>query len=505
MAGLTVLVTGWLTLSASTFVYFRDFRGLQNFNFADVAFPTRWHRLRTAIGEGYLRDAEIALKENQLDQALRLYRAGIARAPLNVSGRIALARLYLVFRRPDLAKDLLLAGLAHLATDKDYLSLCLGFLLDYQYDAELKDACTQLLRHPESSVRPKAALFMAAVAFHRGDYDETESLLLTHQLTDTPDGSLLLARADYERGFPELALTRLTALINAGHANTNHLAFAAEIQQRLGQRRDLDRSATLLVTADPLAPAPRIALLRQLQAQQRPAETAREIENFIQLFRNDQSALLSLGDFAAHTGNTELAHRIQLIFADHHWPADTPALLYAEACISAGRHHDGLAELDRCLQTNPGWAARHAPTFDGLRTVAFFGLNRSDDARLQLEHLLGQPNLRTENLTAVADRLLALGRLDAARLTLGRAVELDPRNQSALATLVRLEAEQGLFDTLPTHLHQFLALRRPSPEILSLAYHRLGSDLNLFHREQQPLLAQLRQRLGRATPLTMPH
>jgi hypothetical protein len=487
----------WIGIAAAGWLYLSSVRDLKEIGFIDAFWPGRWHEVRRVFGNHEIDAAEAALRANDPDTALHLYRTGLAKAPANTAGRIGLAKLYVAFRRPELARDLLRGGLPALAENPEYLQLALGFLLEFQFDSELRACAEPLLIHPSPKVRRQAALHIAAVAFHRGDFDGAESLLAAHQLNDTPEGALLLARADFERGFPDLALTRLQPALNGGPSQTAALALAAQIHERRGRTADLARNTALRFADDPLAPAPRLALLRQLHDQHRAADLARETDAFLNLFAHDEHALLALADFAANTGQPELARRVQQSFAQHRWNPDAPALLYAEACIAAGRYADGMVELDRYLQSSPQAGTRYGPAFDGLRTVALFGLNRDDDARLQLEHLLAQPNLRAENLSAVATRLLAFGRGDSARLALTRAVTLDPRNQPALATLVRLEAEQGKLDALPAHLRQFLALRRPSRDALAFVYQRLGSDLNLLEPEQLSLLAELRQRIGR--------
>lgn len=483
--------------SAAFWRYFVEVKNLREVRFVDTLTPSGWRHIRIAIGDRAILDADTALRANDLDAALRLYRIGIAKSSLNASGRIALAKLYVDLRRPDLARDLLARGLPALAENIDYLRFSLGFLLEFQFDAELRTVADQLLAHPSPVVRRQAALHAAAVAFHRGNFDGAENVLVTHQLTDSPEGALLLARADLERSFPELALARLAPALDAAATQTAALALAAQIHERLGRAPDLARNATLRLADAPLSPTPRLAILEHLHAQHRTADLAREIDSFIQLFAHDESALLALGDFAAHAGQPALARRLQQLFAQNKWSPDAPALLYAEACIAATRYADGLAELDCYLRDQPGWAARYAPVFDGLRAIALLGLHRDDDARLQLEHLLAQPNLRAENLSAVAARLLAFERPQAARTVLTRATDIDPRNQAALTDLVRLEAELGQFDTLPAHLRRLLAMRRPSRDVLTLVYRRLGSDLNLLHPEQPALLAELRRHLGR--------
>lgn len=486
--------------NAALWLYLVRIRGLSNIRYAHSLTPAGWRQVNRAIGDRAILDAETAMSANDLPAAIRLYRVGIAKSPANARGRLALSKIYLACRRHDLARDLLVAGLPLLADDTEYIRNTLGFLLEFQFDAELRTAAAKLLTHPSRSSRRLAALHLASVALHRGNFDEVESRLSAHDLTSDPEGALLLARADLERGFPDLALARLAPALSDSSTRAPALSIAADIHTHLGHAPELARTVTLRVLDDPLSHTPRLAALRRLHTLHRFADLTREIDSFSTLFSRDEAALLALGDFAADTGQPELARRVQQLFAQNGWDAGAPSLLYAEACLAAGRHADGLLELDRCARTLD-IATRYGPAHDGLRTVALFGLHRDDEARLQLDHLLAQPNLRAENLTAVASRLLAFDRPQAARLVLARATELDPRNQSALTALVRLEAESGQFETLPAHLRRLLAMRRPSRAVLELVYHRLGSDVNLLHPEQPALLAEIRQHLARPAAL----
>lgn len=490
------MVVSGVLLGSTAWLYFAHAQHLSAVRYVDVFTPTGWRRIKTAIGDRAIGDASAALKSRDVDTALRLYRIGLAKSPRNSGGRIALARLYVTLRRPDLARDLLLSGLPALAENPIYLQFTLGFLLEFQFDSELRSLADRLLTHRSADVRRQAAYHASAVAFHRGDFDRAENLLLAHQLAHSAEGALLLARADFERGAPELALARLTPALASQTTQTAALALSLQIQERLGRAPDFARALALRLADDPLSPTPRLELLQQLHTHHRAPELARETESYLQLFAHDQSALLAFADFAARTGQPTLARRVQQIFARHSWNPDAPVLFHAEACLNAGRLADGLEELERHAKENPAPAAQLGPAFDGLRTVALFALNRDDEARLQLEHLLAQPNLRAENLSAVATRLLALGRAPAAQLALARAVTLDPRNQPALTALVRLEAERHQLDSLAVHVPQLLATRRPSRDALAFVYRRVGSDLNLLHPAQAALLAELRPHLG---------
>lgn len=503
--GAITAVLLWLLAATGVWGYLRWGRDVYSLAWTDAAFPHRWDHLRVTLGNHYLQQANVAMGAGEIEKALYLYRSGLSRSPLNTSGRLGLARLYLGARRPELAMVVLTDSLERNARDSDFLRSALHFLLEYQYDLELRDACDRLLTSPALSARdrPMVTFFAATVAFHRGNYDRAETFLRDARLESSPEGTVLLARMDAERGYRELALLRLDDLIQRNLATDEAYVLVDQIRGQLGQQRELELNATLRLANNPLSHAPRIGFLYLNHSRQRTDALARDIEAYLITFARDQTALLALADFAANTGYPDLAARLQRHFAEQKWPTDALALMTAESNLAAGRYAEGLESVRTFARLDPEAAKRLGAAFDSLQAVALLGLNRPDEARFHLEHLLAQPNLRAENLRVVAHRLTALGHAAHARLLLERATTLDPLNQLALTELVRLEATGRHFEKLPAHTRRLLEMRKPAREVLELVVRSWGSDLNLLHPEQAKLLAELRPHLAHAPTLTL--
>ena len=133
-----------------------------------------------------------------------------------------------------------------------------------------------------------------------------------------------------------------------------------------------------------------------------------------------------------------------------------------------------------------------------LQSIAHYGLGNIDAAHLFLTYFLNQPNLRAKNLLAIANRLTAIDASEEARPTLLRAIAVDPPNQAAVSRLVELDLNH--IDELPAHLRRLLTMRKPSPHILRVAQHKLGSDLFLFSAERPAVLEAVRVALERIPP-----
>jgi hypothetical protein len=494
-------MAGWfvLTMGAWLFVkYRRDFPGVR---YVDLLWPGRWSHYRVSQGNHYISQSEALFRQGEYTLAMHKLRVGISKAPANAEGRLLLARLHLAYQRPDLAREVLLAGLPHLAGSAFYLQTTLAFLLEFQEDSRLFEVTSGLLANPtNTATRPLLAAFAATAAYHRGDYDAAEDLLERHLPTDSPDRAVLQARIAWSRGFPELALLRLREHLTFHPDNDAARALLADYYQSLGRTADWESALIERVAGDPLAPAPRIAWLQLQHRRGNETRLEQETASYLRQFACEPAALLLLADFAANTGRPVLARRVQHALLPYPENAAAAALVVAEAHLGAAEYQAALDLLAACTRDYPAWTAQFALVLEGLRAVALSGLGRTAEARLHLDRLLAQKYLRPENLVAVAARLSALGARDLAQAAFTRAIETDPPNQAALASLIRLELETGNFARLPGYLAKYLRTRQPSRNLLAHLHTALGSDRHLLLPEQKRLLAAVDAALDTRRP-----
>lgn len=486
----------WLLLAFGAWLFVKYYRDFPNVRFTDLVWPGRWPQYRVSQGNFYISQSLPLLQQGEYSLALHKLRVGVSKAPANAQGRTLLARVYVAHRRPDLAKDTLVDGLVYLPDDPAYLQTTLAYLLECQEDAQLLEITCRLLAGPaKPTTRSLIATFSATAAYHRGNYAEAEDIIEQHRLHQSPEGAVLQARIAWKRGYPELALLRLKEHLARHPGHDGARALLADYYHSLNRISEWESAIVERVAGDPLAAAPRLAYLQLLQRRGDQARLERETTTFLQQFAADPATLLLLADFAARTGQPALARRVQLALASGLENAGAAALLVAEAHLVAGDYMTVLNLLAGYAREYPEWAGQFAPVFYGLQTVALSGLGRADEARLILDHLLAQKNPRADNLVAVAGRLSDRGARELALLALGRAVEADPLNQAALASLIRLELETANLTQLPAHLGRFLQTRQPSREILAQASSALGSDRHLLLSAQKPLLASLQAAL----------
>jgi hypothetical protein len=475
-------------------------------SFADVALPSRWNYYRVARGNQNVAAAEKLAVAGRRLEALMLIRAGVARAPQNRDGRLLLAQLLVEARRPEVARQVLLEGVEIHHADPAYLRPLFSFLLQNQRDATVIVLARKYLSQSSTPGEPERLIALAAAtaSFFRGNYDTAEDFLhAVPALVASRDGRLLAAKIENDRGYRDLALLRLRELANEfPHDTEIHTELVANLD-RLGFADEVRRVALAFQISHPALPGPRLELIRAYRHAGELDRAAREAEAFLRDFAADCPALLALADLAANAGDVPLARRLREHAVAHEIPWEAHAILAVEAIVVSRDFHGAIAAGQSLLQENPGWAKSYQPVVNSLLAIAHFGLGDTDPARLLLTNYLNQTYLRAENLLAIAQRLVDVDAAEHARLTLARAIVVDPLNQAALTRLVELDLNLNRIDELPAHLSRLLTMRRPSPDILRVAQHKLGSDLFLFSQERPASLEAVRvalEKSSRATP-----
>lgn len=496
----------YLGLAGAAFCFVRYKQDVTAVRLVDFLLPSHWSRIRVARGDHYIATAHRLLGSGRPSSILPIVRLGVAHSPANPAGRLLLAQLYLESSRPELARQTLVDGLTFHHENPSYLRPVFSFLFQRQDDAEVIALCRKYLPpHPAGTERDRLLSIAAATAcYFRGNYDTAEDYIRAQPtLEASRDARLLTAKMDWERGYPELALLRFRELA-ANHPTDAELhAELATHLDRAGLHDEVRRAALAFQIAHPALPGPRLELIRAYHRTGDQARAQQEIEAFARDFAGDSNALLALADFAANTGNAPLARRLAEHARTRSFPSEPHAILAIEALVVAREYRNALDSARELLRVHPDWTARFGPVLTSLQAIAHFGLGDTDSASLLLTSYLNQSSLRAENLLAIAQRLVDVDAAESARQTLLRATAADPLNQAALARLVELDLNLNRIDELPAHLTRLLAMRKPSPDILRVAQHKLGSDLFLFSTERPAVLESVRlalEKMSRPAP-----
>ncbi len=483
-----------------TFLFVRFGRDIPDVRFVDLWLPTRWQNFHRARADHFLAEGERLLASGQHREAMPLLKAGLGRIPGNLDARLALAQLYSDIGRSDLAEEVLQAGVALHSDELRFLGAYFGFLLQAQKDQRVITVCRELLPLlPASTARDRFLALAAATAhYFRGNFDQAEDYIRIADLGRLREGRVLVAKIDWERGYRDLALIDLRVLALEWPADPQ---VYSELASKLRESGEIEAARRLTISfqiALPNLVTPRIDLIRIYHETGEIARAHAEAEALINGFPAGSEAHTALAEFAANSGDTALAQRLYEHAKARNMQSPSLALRAVEACLVARDYRAGLSLADDLLAGNPGWDEDHRPHFNSLRAIAHFGLDDRGEGELALNHFELHVRPRAESLLAIADRLLAVGATDPALRLLHRATETDPGNQAALSRLVTLELNLRRTANLSPHLRRLLTLRRPSPDLLRVAHHQLGSDAFLFVPDRAPLLADIRAHLATA-------
>ncbi|MEZ0218617.1 MAG: tetratricopeptide repeat protein [Rariglobus sp.] len=499
----TCTLLGWLGAASAAYLFVKYRRGFTDVQFTHMLLlPARWDEYQIARGEFLIKNAQKDLKNEKFREAFYGLRLGLIKSPANKDARLLLAQFYGLWKRPDLTRLTLLDGFSYHKNNTDYLKTLFSFLLQQQDDQQVLAYYKELLAN-DTSINPRnqlVALAAASSCYFRGNYDEAETILRRYQLEFTRDGRLLVARISWDRGLREQAVDRLRELTaefpNDEEIYTQTVAYLRES----GRDNEARRESFMRALGNPRNARARIDQLYAFQKEGNLSAVKTNAEEIFSDFSTDSNALLALADFAANSGNPELARRIYDHAKARNLNWEGAALMTVEANIVAKQYQPALELVRELLKNNPEWGKRFYSVFNGLQAIANYGLGDAEAAQLFLNNFLSQSNVRADNLIAVSKRLMSVGARAQARQVLDQAVKTDALNQAALTNLIQLDLDLNNTAPLAGNVRKLLTMRRPSQDVLKSAYRKLGSDLFLFAPDRTALLSDLRAAIS--TPLT---
>lgn len=488
------LVCLYLLVATAIFGVMRFRRGIHELTWIQIVLPTGWKASRALVGNHQIAVAQFLARKGQGSEALHYARAGITKAPAQREGRLLLSRLLTASGQPDAAQDTLVAGLVHHQSDPRYLEELFGSLIQRQDDERAIAIARRLSAEETLPVEARGvALLAGATACHfRGNFDQAEEFLRSNPaIAASLPARQLSAKINWERGHRDLALWELRSLAtdfpSAWEVHAD-LVSRLRLSNLVGEAR---RASLAFRIAHPELPGPRIELLHAYREDGDFGRLRREIDSLIQEFPRDPSVLLRVAEFAATAGDHALASRLLAHARARGLPWEAHAFLLIEALVVTRDYQSASDMIRTLLREQPDWTQRYGPLIQSLQAVTSLGSGDYEAARLFLTQVLHQPTLRAENLLALSNRFAELGAAAQAHEILARAFSTDRRNQAVLTRLVEFDLNLNRIDQLPAHLSALLTMRRPSPDILRVARHKLGSDLFLFSPGRSTVLVAI--------------
>jgi Tfp pilus assembly protein PilF len=494
---LLLALVGWFSLGGALYFYFK-----YNKEFDDVSYvkmltllPFGLEEHRKEMGDYHIEKGLNEMRAGNYRDGFRLLRLGVARSPGNLEGRQVMAEFYeFAIKRPDIAAQQLLQGLEEGGLeDLDYLKQILRVLLRHQMDEEIQNlADKHLPEEPELTDKNRVLAFGAANAnYLRGNFDKAENYLISYGLIESLEGLLLSSQISWDRGNKIAAITKMEASLSKFPRSEPLLMQLSRYNRELGNLDDARRYAILRNVSDPLSAAPRLELLYIYNKTGDVESEKRETQRMLKQFRDDEQALQALANFAAETGNIDLARRTYEEALENEFGIDAFALLLIEAHLASDDYDGALYFAEELLKEQPEWLSDRWSTFNSLRAVASYGVNQPDLGEIYLQDFLDGKNNQPETFLAVARYFSEIERYPQARKVLFTAYQANPSNQKVLTELIRTELRLGYTENLNRLLPRLLQMRRPQEELLVEAYRKLGSDRFIFTPNREGLLLEL--------------
>ncbi|MDB2506500.1 hypothetical protein N9X20_03030 [Opitutales bacterium] len=491
-----LFIASWISVAAALFGYFKYKKEFDEVTFTGmIALPFRMQEHRKEMGDYHIKTGLAEIKEGNYRDALRLLRLGIVRSPSNLEGRRMLAEFYEVaLKRADIAAELMLKGLDLGGIDDiDYLKQTLRVLLRHQMDEKIQQLADKYLpNEPDLTDNNRILAFGAANAnYLRGNFDQADDYLISYNLIQSIEGLLLSAQISWDRGNQIAAITKMEHSLSRFPNSEPLLMQLSRYHREMGDLDKARRYAILRNVKDPLSPAPRLELLYIYNKANDVERELRETQRMLKQFRDDESALQSLANFAADTGKIDLARRTYEEALENEFAIGPFALLLIESHLVSKDYEGALSFSEELLKENPNWLKNRWAIFNSLRAVASYGTNRPDLGEIYLQHFIDEENNPPQTYLAVSRRFIDTDRSQQARKILTTAYHRAPTNQQILSELIRIELELGHTENLNRLLNRLLLMRRPQMDLLVEAYEKLGSDRFIFTPDRESLLLQL--------------
>ncbi len=503
--GLLVLllaVTGWMTAALLVYGFVRYKRDFQSGSYVQIVLPWKWDDYQIAWGEEFIERGLGMIREGKVREGVHFVRVGHAKSPTNLEARKVLAEVYSGANRPDLASRVLVEGVPFAEEDLDYLRTTYRVLLANQEDDRVQEIAESILPAEPvlTTINQTTALAAATAHFHRSNFDMAEDLLIDYGLQNNREARILLARIDWERGQRMAAIQRLEALVDRLVDQDEVYILLSRFYREMGQQSRAHSFAVMRQLNNPMAAAPRIGLAYSHHANGDVERANREAERIMNDFSHDANVLLPLAEFAAATKNPELALKIFQTADRAGHSLAAPAILVAEAYLNNDQFRQGIDFLEKHSRDNPDFANTYAPVLNGLYAIGYLGMGSREAGEGHLSQFIGTRGLRTDNYILVSRRLVDLEDFGLARRVLNHAISSDPRNQTALAELIRLDLQTGHMEDLVPNLRRLLTMRKPPRGILEQSFATLSEDRFLFLSQRGEVLRDLLHALDRTAP-----
>jgi len=489
-----ILLAGWLLVATALFFNVKYNRGFKRVSYSHLIFlPLKWEAFKRAKGEYRVEQGIEASKEGKWLDAYSLLRSGLPDAPDNREGRLLLCRIYLMARRTDSARQLLVEGLPYHTDQLDYLRVVLDFLFSQQADGAVIEVTQAVLdKAPLESPLNKLARASQAIAlFNRDRFAESARVLAEGKMENSQQAKVLAARTRWDLGKKEEALRLLRALHQSQPKEEEvyrTLVSYLNAEKRFSDVRSLSLARQLV---QPEKVEPYVDYMQACAAEMDWERRDAAEREFIGRFQDDAAALARCLEYAAMAGRGGLAN--QVYGALERLGAANPVsdLARIRAFLEGKEYGQGMQLLEALEGRSASWEPGVKVSLGGLRALALKGLGKALEAAPVLDGLLESPYLTAPMASYLAQRLHKLGDVEAALRFYRKAVTLDPLYQLPLVELLRVESQRKDIAEERELIERLMTMRKPPRDLVNEIRLTLESDRYLFLAKRKEFIQKL--------------
>ncbi len=490
----------WLSLATILFFYIRSNSGYTEVRFSHVAgLPFTLKAYRKAKGGFFLQQGLDAAKNNHWRDAFDLLQLGLPTQPENEEARLLLARIYLMARRPDQAKDVFLEGLKYRSDEQtDYIRTVLTFLFEQQADSAVVEITDALLSRTDLPPDLRNTLLIARLyaTFNQDRFDEARRSLAGTPLEDSPQAKFIDVRITWERGLRESALIALREL-HAKYPQDDEIYRTLQFYLReQGLQDEARRLALSRQLAFPSKPEAYLDFIRLSADSAMETRRASAIDDYLRLFGHESSSLLRLQSLAAQFGWNDLAWRVvALLPVDQTRERNAAAALAIEADLVAKAYSEAGQHAAEQLRQEAKLAESERMIFTGLEGLAYFGRGVEAEGAARINRVLSSGMVASATYSSLGRHLQSMGKIEMAERLFARAIEVDALNTTALVSLLQLKVETHTLDESLDLIERLPLVRKPSRQLMQDILNTLRSDTFLYVKNREPAIRSLENRV----------
>jgi tetratricopeptide (TPR) repeat protein len=483
-----LLLSVWLFGSLGLYLFIKYPKGFDQIEFTDVAFPWNWDNVRPKWGNHFIETGLEHQQAGEWDKAFYFVRVGVAKAPANVEGRLALADM--LFQANDIpyAVRVLEGGLDYASQDEEFWSKMISFLQYYQADQEI---IRILQRGLDKSLIPESQTEIAKIAlakalYHQARYEDALEFVTAN--SNIPN-QILRSQIHWEQGLESLAIQLMENLNRMFPNQREVIPQLTRFYDESGEKEKAYQLARNTYLSNPYSVGASVNYFR-LRKEDALQEVERFLERVPEILEN-QDALFTLANYLAEAGHHQKLSELVEEGPDTFREAPMVWFLQVESLVNAGEYQKAIDRLNSPPETVNQLIPLHRILFHSLAMTSYFALGAADEGKGSMQQLFTSGHIRPATLLRLSRKLMEIGSEAEAEVVLKYLLKQNPGNHAALVEIIRIElmtgnTQQAIVKSIPMVENKSMPFQLKK-ELMTY----LASDRQLYYRQGGKIVNQI--------------